>query len=88
MTREEAIDVLKQNYPSPCFEDLCEAVEIAVQALSAQPECKKGKWIQPCDITGFGRCSNCNALWDNSLIENRFFRHCPRCGADMRGEEE
>lgn len=47
MTREGAIDVLKHNYPSACFTDLCEAVEIAIQALSAQPEiiyckdCKK-----------------------------------------------
>ena len=38
MTREEAVDVLKHNYPSACFTDLCEAVERAIQALSAQPE--------------------------------------------------
>ena len=38
MTREDAIDVLKHNYPSACFTDLCDAVEIAIQALSAQPE--------------------------------------------------
>ena len=38
MTREEAIDVLKHNYPSSCFTDLCDAVEIAIQALSEQPE--------------------------------------------------
>lgn len=38
MTREEAIDVLKHNYPSDCYTDLCEAVETAIQALSAQPE--------------------------------------------------
>jgi len=47
MTREEAIDVLKHNYPSACFTDLCEAVEMAIQALSAQPEiirCKDCKW--------------------------------------------
>ena len=44
MTREEAIDVIKHNYPSACFTDLCEAVEIALQALSAQPE-RTGKWI-------------------------------------------
>ena len=55
---------------------------------SVEPERKKGKWIQPCDITGFGRCSSCNALWDNSLIENRYFRYCPRCGAVMREGEE
>lgn len=38
MTREEAIDVLQHNYPSACFTDLCEAVKIAIQALSTQPE--------------------------------------------------
>lgn len=38
MTREEAIDVLKCNYPSSCFEELCKAVDIAIKALSAQPE--------------------------------------------------
>lgn len=44
MTRKEAIDVLKHNYPSACFTDLCEAVDIAIKALSAQPE---PQWI-PC----------------------------------------
>lgn len=38
MTREDAIDVLKHNYPSACFTELCDAVEIAIQSLSAQPE--------------------------------------------------
>lgn len=42
MTREEAIDVLKHNYPSSCFEDLCKAVDIAIKALSVQPE---QRWI-------------------------------------------
>ena len=32
----DAIDVLKRNYPSSCFEDLCKAVDIAIKALSAQ----------------------------------------------------
>ena len=52
MTREEAIDVLKHNYPSACFTDLCEAVEIAIQALSVQPEiirCKECKHRDPED---------------------------------------
>lgn len=45
MTKKEAIDVLKHNYPSACFTNLCEAVEIAIQALSAQT---KQRWI-PCE---------------------------------------
>lgn len=47
MTKEDAIDVLKHNYPSACFTDLCDAVEIAIQALSAQSEiirCKDCKY--------------------------------------------
>lgn len=35
MTREEAIDVLQHNYPTACFTDLCEAVEMAIKALRA-----------------------------------------------------
>ena len=42
MTREEAIDVLKHNYPSSCYEDLCKAVDMAIKALE-QPE--------PCEDT-------------------------------------
>ena len=54
MTREDAIDVLRHNYPSACFEDLCDAVETAIQALSAQPEivrckdCKHFNRYIPC----------------------------------------
>jgi hypothetical protein len=40
----DAIDVLKRNYPSSCFEDLCKAVDIAIKVLSVQPE---QRWI-PC----------------------------------------
>ena len=39
MTREEAIDVLKRNYPSSCFEDLCKAVDIAIKALEQHGVC-------------------------------------------------
>lgn len=45
MTNEEAIDVLKKNYPSACFTDLCEAVEIAIKALSAYT---KEKYMHGC----------------------------------------
>jgi hypothetical protein len=48
---------------------------------------EKGKWIYPTDVLGFCRCECCGALWGRDLYENRFFKYCPRCGADMRGEE-
>ena len=37
MTNSEAIEVLKANYPDPCFELLREAVDTAIYTLSAQP---------------------------------------------------
>lgn len=58
MTNEEAIDVLKRNYPSSCFEELCKAVDIAIKALSAQQEiirCKDCKYRDDDDFcTGRG----------------------------------
>lgn len=36
MTRNEAIDVLKANYPDVCFSELREAVDVAIKALSAR----------------------------------------------------
>lgn len=50
-------------------------------------ERKRGKWIYPTDIIGFGKCENCNALWDKLLIDNIYFKFCPRCGADMRAKQ-
>lgn len=98
MTREEAIDVLKCNYPSACFESLCEAVEIAIQALSAQPERKKGKWIiidsdeeKYEDI----KCPNCKmnftvdaCRWCDIGFTVDDLKFCPNCGAEMEGDED
>ena len=36
MTREEAINVLKANYPDPCYSDLRKAVDRAIKALEEQ----------------------------------------------------
>ena len=33
MTNEEAIETLKANYPDACFEQLREAVDMAIKAL-------------------------------------------------------
>ena len=51
-------------------------------------ERKIGKWIYPSDITGFGRCSECKALWDYSLMTNKYFKICPRCGSYNRGDDD
>ena len=51
-------------------------------------ERKTGKWIYPSDIIGFGRCSECKALWDYSLITNKYFKICPRCGSYNGGNND
>ncbi len=37
MTNLEAVDVLKANYPDACYEDLTEAVDMAISTLESQP---------------------------------------------------
>lgn len=96
MTREEVIDVLKHNYPSACFTDLCEAVEIAIQALSAQPKRKKGKWIPHKERSreyigtvlinveyDYWICDVCSYRVENV---QPMYNFCPNCGTDMRSE--
>ena len=78
MTREEVIDVLKHNYPSACFTDLCEAVEIAIQALSAQPKRIQARWVK--QALGW-KCSNCTACTND--FGEREFNFCPICGAEI-----
>lgn len=57
---------------------------------SAQPERKKGKWIEVDDYYNriSGRCSVCG--WESHLYEDDVvgMNFCPNCGADMRGEQD
>ena len=84
MTIEEAIDVLKHNYPSACFTELCEAVEIAIKALSVQPERKKGEWINVhISVSGDSdaECNLCGAVVHTSFSDQ--INYCPNCGERM-----
>ena len=71
----EAIDILKRNYPSSCFEELCKAVDIAIKALSAQPE---NDWIPISERLpeANGRylvtrgLNACGSLWNRIYIAN------------------
>ena len=38
MTREEAIETLRANYPDKCFESLRNAVDMAIEALKTDPK--------------------------------------------------
>lgn len=57
---------------------------------SAQPERKKGKWIEQDDGWDgiYYECSECKeafTLIDGTPTDN-LYNFCPNCGADMRGE--
>ena len=84
MTREEAIDVLDRNYPDKCFGILCDAVDMAIEALEGQ---KAGKWIaykgmQPPELNGKHYCYNCYHAIHLALNGN-VYNYCPNCGAKM-----
>ena len=82
MDRKEAIEILKKNKPTNdprrCGTELCEAVDMAIEALQ-EPERKKGRWTT--DL----RCSACDYPVEYHGGRTDF---CPNCGADMRGEKE
>ena len=102
--RQDAIDAVKKNTFRLTFaeEQNCEGhvawranavysdvIEGALLELpSAQPERKKGKWIEKEDPYGFFNsipvCSECGCT---TKMRERY-NFCPNCGADMRGEEE
>lgn len=83
MTREEAIDVLKANYPDSCYELLREAVEMAIEALQ-QPEiirCKNCKYCEEVD-PGLFFCDSVDIVPVGQYVEPDGF-----CSMARRREE-
>ena len=83
--REDALERLRSIPSDLGRRELDDAIKAIENTPSAQ---KKGHWLYPTDVKGFCRCECCGALWGRDLYENRFFKYCPRCGADMRGDED
>ena len=87
ISRRAAIDALDKEYrctdQSDDWDGLKTAMLIIENLPSAQPERKKGRWIDNCS------CSNCN--WINEDDEGyalyTTYDFCPNCGADMRRNE-
>lgn len=88
--RQAAIDVVCGLMHS-WFEDPKDEVREINQELgklpSAQPEWKKGKWIESNDTIIRGTCSCCgwNAITAETDVVGMPF--CPNCGAAMDGYE-
>lgn len=93
MTREEAIEILKEirTINGTTRGTYAVALGMAIDALQAEP--KRGTWTITYTDDGEGGeiphliCSECKSepmAWDSK----RFFNYCPNCGAKMRGETE
>ena len=92
MDRKEAIEILKRNKPTSdprrCGTELCEAVDMAIEALK-EPERKKGQWIilSSNEDSAVCKCSVCGE--DFIFYNGKFFpNYCGYCGSDVRGEQE
>ena len=84
ITADEIINGIPEKGIRPMDEPHCWFFLSIILAPTADVvDVVRGEWIKPTDVMGFGRCSNCNALWDYSLIDNPFFNYCPNCGARM-----
>ena len=96
ISRQAAIDAINQICPIDveCDGALLDRVDVRyvlTDLPSAQPERKKGTWIND---DGLYRCSSCNMLWAHwwasAMPPERLYKemkYCPRCGAEMREEK-
>ena len=100
MTRQEAAEVLEELKKPGRFtilapEGVSDALQMAIDALlSAQPERKTGHWIDKTDPEWDGEwgdweCSCCGVVLSSMAINlNGTYLYCPKCGKDMRGEQD
>ena len=97
ISRQAAIDALFELYEYQRDIDPTEAADLVRQGIflaekkieqlpSAQPERKKGKWIDYSD-EGYVECPFCHSATncDGNKDELHF---CFSCGADLRGEQD
>ena len=84
LTNQEAIEILKANYPAPNYSELCEAVDMALTLLREQEvmKPKKALWIRPTYQDCY--CSRCEMQPEHEPGEDvPLYPYCPYCGAEM-----
>lgn len=88
VTRKEAIKIMEHLKSIVSSEDYIEAFSMAIEALQ-EPERKKGYW-EDFDCGNSYRCTSCGETWtlNDGTPEENNMNYCPKCGADMRGEQE
>ena len=90
ISRQEAIDALGEaptvKHDSRVEHGMLEQWKRDTTAIktmpSAQPERKRGKWIDY--VNSHCECSVCHTEWSYFQNETECFEFCPNCGADMR----
>lgn len=91
--RDDIISAIEKNMPHAIFDDCGHYTMRGMRLLDvisavpvAQPEYKKGKWIDYTD-EGYVECPFCHSATncDGNKDELHF---CFSCGADMRGERD
>ena len=82
--REEIMNRLFTEYATDSKADVFELIR-SIPAADVQPV-KRGRW-ELTNNPSFKKCSECGAWWGRDIIDNIFTNYCPKCGADMRGDE-
>lgn len=86
MKKEQAIKTIKASYPNGGYEDLCKALDMAIQALQEQ---KVGKWIEEGYVGNDNYnfiCSECGHTDTHTKAVK--VNYCWFCGAKMEGAEK
>ena len=73
MNREKAIEELKLIAKVTMWNDRREAVEMAIEALKAEPV-RHGEWVKNLKLY---QCSECDKVGSHN------YKYCPHCGAKM-----
>ena len=86
ISRQAVLDAIMGQPPEPHYPSwYAERLE---QLPSAQPERKKGQWMKE-DRGHVEYCAVCDQCgFDWIWSDREYFKFCPNCGADMRGEQD
>lgn len=87
MTNQEAIEIIKANYPDERYTMLREALDMAMDALKEQEP------VEPSVDVDTYVCPNCGhrlehqgMLGDNVIFDERY-NFCPACGKSVKWDE-
>lgn len=87
MTNQEAIEVIKANYPSENYSMLREALDIALALLKEQEAVKPVRDEQTGRIWLCGKCGSYVGFEDSDPYDpNDFAKYCRDCGIPVLWE--